>query len=194
MATCLTMLGTNWPERSNAASGLHLLSTTCEQLAVLDGLEEIFRLLISVLIISEWCILLIFTDKMVKPVFRKPCPYYRWYMNACISSGWVRSMQSRLLPSSEWNGKERRPVKKSRGSCQLRSVNTTDSSACLRALYTPAVGYLPKCANVVRQLKKMEDSHQEATEKEVERILGYLKSYYQDDRMFKIIPLSVQIQ
>ncbi|XP_031158011.1 non-structural maintenance of chromosomes element 4 homolog A [Sander lucioperca] len=31
------------------------------------------------------------------------------------------------------------------------------------------------------QLKKMEDSHQEATEKEVERILGYLKSYYQDD-------------
>ncbi|TDH01111.1 hypothetical protein EPR50_G00176880 [Perca flavescens] len=31
------------------------------------------------------------------------------------------------------------------------------------------------------QLKKMEDSNQEATEKEVERILGYLKSYYQDD-------------
>lgn len=31
------------------------------------------------------------------------------------------------------------------------------------------------------QLKKMEESHQEATEKEVERILGYLKSYYQDD-------------
>lgn len=31
------------------------------------------------------------------------------------------------------------------------------------------------------QLKRMEDSHQEATEKEVERILGYLKSYYQDD-------------
>ncbi|XP_036980875.1 non-structural maintenance of chromosomes element 4 homolog A [Acanthopagrus latus] len=31
------------------------------------------------------------------------------------------------------------------------------------------------------QLKKMEDSQQEATEKEVERILGYLKSYYQDD-------------
>lgn len=31
------------------------------------------------------------------------------------------------------------------------------------------------------QLKKMEGSHQEATEKEVERILGYLKSYYQDD-------------
>lgn len=45
------------------------------------------------------------------------------------------------------------------------------------------------CANVVCQLKKMEDSHQEATEKEVERILGYLKSYYQDDRMFKISPL-----
>uniref|UniRef100_A0A8C6S3R2 Non-structural maintenance of chromosomes element 4 n=1 Tax=Neogobius melanostomus TaxID=47308 RepID=A0A8C6S3R2_9GOBI len=32
-----------------------------------------------------------------------------------------------------------------------------------------------------RKLKKMEESHQEATEKEVERILGYLKSYYQDD-------------
>ncbi|XP_026165333.1 non-structural maintenance of chromosomes element 4 homolog A isoform X1 [Mastacembelus armatus] len=31
------------------------------------------------------------------------------------------------------------------------------------------------------QLKRMEESHQEATEKEVERILGYLKSYYQDD-------------
>ncbi|XP_068580997.1 non-structural maintenance of chromosomes element 4 homolog A [Cebidichthys violaceus] len=31
------------------------------------------------------------------------------------------------------------------------------------------------------QLKRMEGSHQEATEKEVERILGYLKSYYQDD-------------
>ncbi|XP_039857015.1 non-structural maintenance of chromosomes element 4 homolog A-like isoform X2 [Simochromis diagramma] len=31
------------------------------------------------------------------------------------------------------------------------------------------------------QLKKMEESQQEATEKEVERILGYLKSYYQDD-------------
>lgn len=31
------------------------------------------------------------------------------------------------------------------------------------------------------QLKKMEESHQEATEKEVERILGYLKSYYRDD-------------
>lgn len=34
----------------------------------------------------------------------------------------------------------------------------------------------------------MDDSHQEATEREVERILGYLKSYYQDDRMFKITP------
>ncbi|KAM6956204.1 non-structural maintenance of chromosomes element 4 homolog A [Aplochiton taeniatus] len=31
------------------------------------------------------------------------------------------------------------------------------------------------------QLKKMEESHQEATEKEVERILGYLRSYYADD-------------
>lgn len=38
----------------------------------------------------------------------------------------------------------------------------------------------------VCQLKKMEDSQQEATEKEVERILGYLKSYYQDDREFKV--------
>lgn len=37
---------------------------------------------------------------------------------------------------------------------------------------------------VVSQLKKMEESHQEATEKEVERILGYLKSYYRDDREF----------
>lgn len=31
------------------------------------------------------------------------------------------------------------------------------------------------------QMKKMEESHQEATEKEVERILGYLRSYYLDD-------------
>ncbi|CAN9499935.1 unnamed protein product [Ophioblennius macclurei] len=31
------------------------------------------------------------------------------------------------------------------------------------------------------QLKKMEESHQEATEKEVERILGYLKHYYEED-------------
>lgn len=31
------------------------------------------------------------------------------------------------------------------------------------------------------QLKRMDSSHQEATEKEVERILGYLKSYYQDE-------------
>lgn len=104
-------------------------------------------------------------------------------------------MQSRLLQSSEWNGKERRPVKKSKGLCQLRSGSTNfDSSACLRALHTPADVYLPMCANVVCQLKKMEDSHQEATEKEVERILGYLKSYYQDDRMFQICHLQGQIQ
>ncbi|KAG7462696.1 hypothetical protein MATL_G00187530 [Megalops atlanticus] len=31
------------------------------------------------------------------------------------------------------------------------------------------------------QLKKMEESHQEATEKEVERILGYLRSYHAED-------------
>ncbi|XP_066456964.1 non-structural maintenance of chromosomes element 4 homolog A [Eleutherodactylus coqui] len=31
------------------------------------------------------------------------------------------------------------------------------------------------------QLKKMEESHQEATEKEVERILGFLQSYFEDD-------------
>lgn len=31
------------------------------------------------------------------------------------------------------------------------------------------------------QLKKMEESHQEATEKEVERILGYLQTYFRDD-------------
>lgn len=46
--------------------------------------------------------------------------------------------------------------------------------------------YLLLRVNVVCQLKKMEDSHQEATEKEVERILGYLKSYYQDDRELKV--------
>lgn len=32
------------------------------------------------------------------------------------------------------------------------------------------------------QLKKMEESHQEATEKEVERILGYLQRYFADER------------
>nr|XP_056706448.1 non-structural maintenance of chromosomes element 4 homolog A [Euleptes europaea] len=31
------------------------------------------------------------------------------------------------------------------------------------------------------QLKKMEESHQEATEKEVERILGYLQSFFRDE-------------
>ncbi|KAE8590129.1 hypothetical protein XENTR_v10017959 [Xenopus tropicalis] len=31
------------------------------------------------------------------------------------------------------------------------------------------------------QLKKMEESHQEATEKEVERILGFLQTYFRDD-------------
>ncbi|XP_060624550.2 non-structural maintenance of chromosomes element 4 homolog A [Anolis sagrei] len=34
---------------------------------------------------------------------------------------------------------------------------------------------------VPAQLKKMEESHQEATEKEVERILGLLQAYHQDD-------------
>lgn len=33
----------------------------------------------------------------------------------------------------------------------------------------------------------MEESHQEATEKEVERILGYLKRYYEVDRKLEII-------
>ncbi|KAB1271112.1 Non-structural maintenance of chromosomes element 4-like protein A [Camelus dromedarius] len=31
------------------------------------------------------------------------------------------------------------------------------------------------------QLKRMEESHQEATEKEVERILGLLQTYFQED-------------
>lgn len=31
------------------------------------------------------------------------------------------------------------------------------------------------------QLKKMEESHQEATEKEVERILAWLRGYFADD-------------
>ena len=30
----------------------------------------------------------------------------------------------------------------------------------------------------------MEESHQEATEKEVERILSYLRSYFADDRKY----------
>lgn len=47
--------------------------------------------------------------------------------------------------------------------------------------------------NVVCQLKKMEESHQEATEKEVERILGYLKGYYEDERQFNINKNHVDI-
>lgn len=39
----------------------------------------------------------------------------------------------------------------------------------------------------------MEESHQEATEKEVERILGYLKSYYQDDREFQVHLMDINI-
>lgn len=54
----------------------------------------------------------------------------------------------------------------------------------LRGFWCPR--HLLYHVNVVCQLKKMEGSHQEATEKEVERILGYLKSYYQDDREFKV--------
>lgn len=34
------------------------------------------------------------------------------------------------------------------------------------------------------QLKRMEQSHQEATEKEVERILGLLQTYFQEDRKY----------
>lgn len=34
----------------------------------------------------------------------------------------------------------------------------------------------------ILQLKKMEESHQEATEKEVERILACLQKYFADDR------------
>ncbi|KAI5616233.1 non-structural maintenance of chromosomes element 4-like A [Silurus asotus] len=37
------------------------------------------------------------------------------------------------------------------------------------------------------QLKKMEESHQEATEKEVERILGCLRSYFADDPQSPIL-------
>lgn len=53
--------------------------------------------------------------------------------------------------------------------------------------------YLLQHFNVVCQMKKMDDSHQEATEKEVERILGYLKRYYQDDREFKVHLAGVNI-
>lgn len=34
------------------------------------------------------------------------------------------------------------------------------------------------------QLKCMEESHQEATEKEVERILGLLQTYFREDRKY----------
>lgn len=42
------------------------------------------------------------------------------------------------------------------------------------------------CVHLFHQLKKLDGSHQEATEKEVERILGYLKSYHRADREFKV--------
>lgn len=32
----------------------------------------------------------------------------------------------------------------------------------------------------------MEESHDEATEKEVERIMGYLQRYHKSDREFKV--------
>lgn len=38
---------------------------------------------------------------------------------------------------------------------------------------------------VIYQMKKMVESHQEATEKEVERILGCLRGYHQQDREFQ---------
>lgn len=34
------------------------------------------------------------------------------------------------------------------------------------------------------QLKEMEQSHQEATEKEVERILGILQTHFENDRKY----------
>lgn len=34
------------------------------------------------------------------------------------------------------------------------------------------------------QLSEMEESHQEATEKEVERILGLLQTYFREDREY----------
>lgn len=34
------------------------------------------------------------------------------------------------------------------------------------------------------QLNEMEESHQEATEKEVERILGLLQTYFREDRKY----------
>lgn len=37
------------------------------------------------------------------------------------------------------------------------------------------------------QLKKMEESHQEATEKEVERILGLLQTHFKNDRKYDSI-------
>lgn len=37
---------------------------------------------------------------------------------------------------------------------------------------------------VLRQLKKMEESHQEATAKEVERILGLLQTHFRNDRKY----------
>lgn len=39
----------------------------------------------------------------------------------------------------------------------------------------------------------MEESHQEATEKEVERILGLLQAYYMADRKYKYQILQVQL-
>lgn len=39
----------------------------------------------------------------------------------------------------------------------------------------------------------MEESHQEATEKEVERILGLLQTYFREDREYNIILKIVQL-
>lgn len=42
------------------------------------------------------------------------------------------------------------------------------------------------CVHLWYKLKKLEGSHQEATEKEVERILGYLRTYHRDDRECRV--------
>lgn len=42
------------------------------------------------------------------------------------------------------------------------------------------------CVYLLYYLKKFEGFHQETTEKEVERILGYLQCYSRDEREFKV--------
>lgn len=76
------------------------------------------------------------------------------------------------------------------------AINTLSLGETLRGVAWGRAGGSPRSAGLMTtlcfQLKRMEESHQEATEKEVERILGLLQTYFREDRKYAAEFLSVQ--